>query len=164
VPSGAAGPPGDRFDLARFVEAQAAVIEQVRRELRGGRKRTHWMWYVFPQLRGLGHSAMAQRYGLRGSDEAAVYLAHPLLGARLVECTQLVNQIAASSIEQIFSAPDDLKFRSCMTLFASLQGAPPAFSEALAKYFGAVPDSLTIAALQGTERPAGAGRPHSRPS
>jgi uncharacterized protein (DUF1810 family) len=157
VQGGAAAAGGDRFDLARFVEAQAAVFGQVRHELRSGRKRTHWMWYIFPQLCGLGHSAMAQRYGLRGADEAAAYLAHPLLGARLIECTQLVNQIAARPIEQIFSAPDNLKFRSCMTLFAFLEDAPPAFREALAKYFGAVPDPLTIAALQGVERCAGTG-------
>jgi uncharacterized protein (DUF1810 family) len=145
----------DGFDLPRFVEAQAAVIEQVRGELRSGRKRTHWMWYVFPQLYGLGHSAMAQRYGLRGADEAAAYLAHPLLGARLVECTQLVNRIVGSSIEQIFFAPDDLKFRSCVTLFASLQAAPPTFSEALAKYFAGVPDPLTLATLQAAEQATG---------
>ena len=153
--SGATAAGGDRFDLARFVEAQAAVIEQVRYELRGGRKRTHWMWYIFPQLRGLGHSAMAQHFGLRGADEAAAYLAHPVLGVRLLECTQLVNQIDGHSIEQIFSAPDDLKFRSCMTLFAALQGAPPPFRTALAKYFGAVPDPLTIAALQAAKPLAG---------
>ena len=114
----------DPFDLGRFVEAQAAVYAQVRRELEAGRKHSHWMWFIFPQLRGLGHSAMAQRYGLSGLGEAAAYLQHSVLGPRLIECTELVNRAAAASIRTIFLPPDDLKFRSCMTLFAALPAAP----------------------------------------
>jgi uncharacterized protein (DUF1810 family) len=137
----------DPFDLARFVDAQAAVFPQVRRELEAGHKDSHWMWFIFPQLRGLGHSSMAQRYGLSGLVEAQAYLQHSLLGPRLVECTVLVNRTAAGSIGQIFSPPDDLKFRSCMTLFAALPAAPPIFAHALARYFGGSPDALTLDAV-----------------
>lgn len=104
------------FDLDRFVSAQAPVIAQVRRELAAGTKRTHWMWFVFPQLRALGRSATAQHYGLDGIAEAQAYLAHDVLGTRLVECTLLVNQLETRSALQVFGSPDDLKFRSCMTL------------------------------------------------
>lgn len=147
----------DPFDLARFVEAQAAVFAQVRRELQAGRKHSHWMWFVFPQLRGLGASPLAQRYGLSGRGEARAYLQHPVLGARLIECTELVNRAAAASIGEIFAAPDDLKFRSCMTLFAALPAAPPVFARALELYFGAIPDPLTVAALERLDRSPDAG-------
>jgi uncharacterized protein (DUF1810 family) len=139
----------DRFDLERFVQAQAPVIAQVRRELGEGHKRTHWMWFVFPQLRGLGHSAMAQRYGIGSLAEARAYLAHPVLGPRLVECTDLVNAVEGRSIREIFGSPDDLKFRSSMTLFASAQPDADAFKEALKKYFGDMPDARTTELLQG---------------
>jgi uncharacterized protein (DUF1810 family) len=131
----------DPFDLDRFVQAQAPVIEAVRRELAAGRKRSHWMWFVFPQLAGLGRSATALHYGISGIGEARAYLAHPVLGKRLVECTGLVNQVEGRSAAEIFGYPDDLKFRSCMTLFAAIETAP--FQAALDQYFGGVPDPKT---------------------
>jgi uncharacterized protein (DUF1810 family) len=133
----------DPYDLDRFVRAQDPVLAQVRRELAEGRKRSHWMWFVFPQLRGLGHSAMAQRYAIGSLAEARAYLAHPVLGPRLVECTALVNRVEGRSAHEIFGSPDDLKFRSCMTLFALAQPAAPVFREALEKYFGGAPDPRT---------------------
>ena len=136
----------DGFDLERFVSAQAPVIEQVRRELAAGQKRTHWMWFVFPQLRGLGRSATALHYGIGSAAEARAYLAHPVLGPRLVECTALVNQVHGKTALQIFGSPDDMKFRSCMTLFATLQISP--FRDALDKYFGGEPDTLTLGLLE----------------
>ena len=135
------------FDPGRFVEAQDRVIEQVRRELRDGRKRSHWMWFVFPQLSGLGHSAMAQRYALASVEEAEAYLKHSILKPRLIECTGLVNKVAGRSVVDIFGNPDDLKFHSCMTLFSSVPNAPSVFECALAKYFGGVRDRLTMERL-----------------
>ncbi len=128
------------FDLERFVDAQSrGVYERARDELRQGAKRSHWMWYIFPQLRGLGHSAMAHHYGIPSKDEAKAYLAHPCLGPRLVECTQLVLDANKRSASEIFPYPDDLKFRSSMTLFAQVAPEPNVFAAALAKYFGAEP-------------------------
>src|SRR5271154_4294276 len=135
------------FDLDRFVQAQQPVFEQVRRELREGRKRSHWMWFVFPQLSGLGHSAMAERYAIASLGEATAYLEHPVLGPRLIECSELVNNVEGREIGDIFESPDDLKFHSCMTLFASIPDAPPVFDDALAKYFGGVPDRQTTKML-----------------
>jgi uncharacterized protein (DUF1810 family) len=135
------------FDPDRFVQAQDAVYERVRRELREGRKRGHWMWFVFPQLSGLGFSAMAQRYAIATLGEAAAYLEHPILGPRLIECSELVNQVEGRTINEIFGSPDDLKFHSSMTLFASIPDAPPAFDAALAKYFGGAPDRMTAKML-----------------
>ena len=137
----------DPYDLDRFVQAQQPVFARVREELQEGRKRSHWMWFVFPQLRGLGHSATARHYGLAGLAEAEAYLAHPILGARLLACTGLVNALAARSAHDIFGSPDDLKFHSSMTLFARARPEAPAFGEALDKYFGSVPDPLTVAKL-----------------
>ncbi len=138
----------DAFDLERFVQAQAPVLEEVQRELAAGCKRTHWMWFVFPQLHGLGHSAMALRYGIRSLGEATAYLGHALLGPRLIECTELVNAVRERSIAQIFGPPDDMKFRSCMTLFARVPKAPAVFEMALERYFGGAPDRLTLEALR----------------
>jgi uncharacterized protein (DUF1810 family) len=107
----------DPFHLQRFLDAQAEVYDKVLSELRSGRKTSHWMWFIFPQLRGLGHSATAEHFALRSLDEARAYLAHVILGPRLRECTALVNQMSGRSIEQIFGFPDHLKFRSSMTLF-----------------------------------------------
>ena len=135
------------FDPDRFVQAQDAVYERVHRELREGRKRGHWMWFVFPQLSGLGFSAMAQRYAIATLGEAAAYLEHPILGPRLIECSELVNQVEGRTINEIFGTPDDLKFHSSMTLFASIPDAPPAFDAALAKYFGGAPDRMTAKML-----------------
>lgn len=135
----------DGFDLGRFEAAQAPVIPQVLRELRAGEKRSHWMWFVFPQLAGLGHSPMAQRYAIQSLDEARAYLAHDVLGPRLIECTKLVNAVEDRSIHAIFGSPDDMKFRSSMTLFARA-AAPdePVFRDALCRYFGGNEDPKTI--------------------
>jgi uncharacterized protein (DUF1810 family) len=133
------------FDLDRFVEAQAPVFDQIRRELQAGRKRSHWMWFVFPQLRGLGRSATALHYGLQGAAEARAYLGHRVLGPRLVECTELVNQVQDKTAQEIFGSPDDLKFRSCVTLFSKLRSAP--FEDALRRYYGGQPDPLTLELL-----------------
>lgn len=133
------------FDLDRFVGAQEPVMAQVMRELAAGSKRTHWMWFVFPQLRGLGRSPTAVHYGLAGSAEARAYLAHPVLGERLVECTGLVNHVQGKTALQIFGSPDDMKFRSCATLFATLQAEP--FEAALLKYYGGEPDPMTVELL-----------------
>ncbi len=133
------------FDLDRFIAAQAPVIEQVWRELRAGSKRTHWMWFIFPQLRGLGRSPTAQHFGLVGQDEARAYLADPVLGPRLVECTVLVNQVEHKTADGIFGSPDHVKFRSCMTLFATLQPQP--FEDALRKYYDGKPDPMTLELL-----------------
>lgn len=137
----------DSFDLQRFVEAQDPVYADVRAELRAGRKRTHWMWFVFPQLVGLGHSSMAQRYAIASRAEAEAYVRHPLLGARLRECAGLVNAVEGRSIEQIFGAPDDLKFHSSMTLFAAVTGGDQVFAEALRKFFEGRPDAYTLEKL-----------------
>ncbi len=135
------------FDLERFVEAQNPVYATVCEELRRGEKRSHWMWFIFPQIRGLGRSHIAQRYAIGSREEASAYLAHPVLGSRLVECTRLVNTIEGRSVEEIFGSPDDMKFRSSMTLFAAVS-ENPVFSEALEKYFNGSPDRLTINALK----------------
>lgn len=137
----------DSFDLQRFVDAQDAVYADVCAELRAGRKRTHWMWFVFPQLAGLGHSSMAQRYAIASRAEAEAYLRHPVLGARLRECTRLVNAAAGRTIEQIFGAPDDLKFHSSMTLFAAATDGEDVFDEALRKFFKGRPDAYTLEKL-----------------
>ena len=136
------------FDLDRFIQAQTPVADQVRRELAAGAKRTHWMWFIFPQLRGLGHSPTAQHFGLQGLDEARAYLAHPVLGPRLVEYTSLVNQVENKTANRIFGSPDDMKFRSCMTLFAALQPEP--FEAALQKYYDGKPDPMTLELLHAT--------------
>jgi len=135
-------------DLERFVEAQDAVYESVRRELRAGRKATHWMWFVFPQLRGLGRSATAEYYGIGSAAEALAYLDHPVLGARLRECVALVLGAKESTAHRIFGSPDDLKFRSSMTLFAAVAPSEPLFRQALDKYYGGEPDPLTAARLR----------------
>jgi uncharacterized protein (DUF1810 family) len=137
----------DPFSLQRFVVAQAGAYEPALAELQAGRKRTHWMWFVFPQLAGLGSSAMAQRYAISGIGEAQAYLAHPLLGPRLLACTVAVNGVAGRSAHDIFDSPDDLKFRSSMTLFAQAAPQEPAFTEALARYFGGEPDPRTLGLL-----------------
>jgi uncharacterized protein (DUF1810 family) len=140
---------GDPFDLARFVAAQDPVIDQVRRELAAGRKTSHWMWFVFPQLKGLGHSAMAQHYGIASLDEARAYLAHSVLGPRLRDCADLVNRHQGRTIHQIFGSPDDLKFHSSMTLFACASQEDDAFSIALNIYFKGERDGSTLRGLDG---------------
>lgn len=139
----------DRLD--RFLEAQEPVFDRVVDELRRGRKTSHWMWFIFPQIKGLGRSAAAEYFGLGSLDEARAYAAHPVLGPRLRLVTELVNGIAEPSIREILGAPDDLKFRSCMTLFARAcrddGDDPEPFVRALDKYFAGAPDALTLARL-----------------
>ena len=137
----------DGFDLDRFVAAQSPVIEEVKRELRFGEKRSHWMWFVFPQLAGLGSSPMAQRYAIASLDEARAYLRHPILGPRLAECAGIVNRVQGRTAHDIFGSPDDLKFRSSMTLFGRADPAEPAFRTALERYFGGGEDPRTVALL-----------------
>ncbi|MGE6780924.1 DUF1810 domain-containing protein [Ensifer adhaerens] len=134
----------DPFDLQRFVTAQDRVYAAVLDELRQGRKQTHWMWFVFPQLAGLGHSVMAERYALSGLDQASAYLVHPVLGPRLRECTELVNSVSGKSAHDIFSSPDDMKFRSSMTLFAEVEKEGSPFVEALERYFAGERDRRTL--------------------
>ena len=135
-------------DLARFVEAQDPVYDDVRAELQAGRKTTHWMWFVFPQLRGLGRSATARFFGIDSAAEAASYLQHPLLGARLRECVALVLGVTGRTALEIFGATDAMKFRSSMTLFAAVAPGEPLFQRALDQYFDGEPDSLTMAQLR----------------
>jgi uncharacterized protein (DUF1810 family) len=138
---------GDSHDLQRFVDAQNPVYEKVLDELRAGQKRSHWMWFVFPQLRGLGHSHMATLYGIASRQEAEEYLQHPVLGSRLRECTRLVNLAEGRSISQIFGSPDDMKFMSSMSLFASVGQGDQVFKDALQKYFDGKLDPLTVERL-----------------
>jgi uncharacterized protein (DUF1810 family) len=137
----------DPHNLQRFVDAQAGVFAQVLAELRAGRKRSHWMWFIFPQIAGLGSSDMAQRFAISGRDETLAYLAHPTLGPRLRDCTALVNQIPNRTIGDIFAYPDDLKFRSSVTLFSAVAPGEEVFRAALQKYFAGKPDPPTIARL-----------------
>jgi len=138
----------DPFDLERFVIAQNQVYSAVLEELQNGRKQSHWMWFVFPQLRGLGSSRMADKYGICSRREAEAYLAHTVLAPRLVKCTELVNGVNGRSIEQIFGPTDALKFRSSMTLFCEVASDRRIFQEALMKYFAGQPDRLTLRQLQ----------------
>ena len=137
----------DPFDLGRFVAAQAPVYAEALAELRRGRKQTHWMWFVFPQVAGLGRSETARHFAIASRAEAAAYLAHPLLGARLRECTRAVNALEGISAHDVFGTPDDLKFHSSMTLFAAVAPEDPVFAEALAHYFGGRPDPATLERL-----------------
>jgi uncharacterized protein (DUF1810 family) len=137
----------DPYNLQRFVDAQNPVFAQVCSELREGRKRTHWMWFIFPQLQGLGSSSMARRYAISSLEEATAYLKHPILGPRLTECARLVTRIEGRTIEEIFSDPDYLKFRSSMTLFARATSDNQVITSALDKYFEGEPDPLTLERL-----------------
>ena len=134
----------DPFDLQRFVAAQEPRIADALAELRAGRKRTHWMWFVFPQLRGLGHSQMAWHFGIASRGEAAAFLAHPVLGPRLRECVELVLAVRGRTAHEIFGSPDDLKLCSCLTLFAEVAGGDSVFDRALRQYFGGQPDPATL--------------------
>jgi uncharacterized protein (DUF1810 family) len=133
----------DPYDLQRFVDAQNPVYARVCAELEAGQKRTHWMWFIFPQVAGLGRSATAMKYAISGADEARAYLAHPVLGERLRCCTKLVNRIDGRTAEEIFGPVDAMKFRSSMTLFAKVAEENEAFEAALHKYFGGVYDERT---------------------
>jgi len=138
----------DPFNLERFVSAQATVFPLVVAELIAGRKRVHWIWFIFPQMKGLGRSAQSEYYGIGSLEEAAAYARHPLLGPRLVECTQLINQIEGLAIRDILGPPDDLKFRSSMTLFARAAEDATVFNDALKKYFNGEADPLTLNLLR----------------
>jgi uncharacterized protein (DUF1810 family) len=137
----------DPFDLRRFVDAQDRVYDTVLAELRNGTKRSHWIWFVFPQLRGLGHSATAQHYGISSLGEARAYLAHPLLGPRLRECSRLLAAIDGRSVEQIFGWPDNLKVRSSMTLFAHATDDNAEFRAVLNKFYNGEDDTATVELL-----------------
>lgn len=137
----------DPYNLQRFVDAQKDVFDQVCSELRAGCKKGHWMWFIFPQIRGLGQSAIARKFEISSREEAEAYLKHPILGVRLRECAQLVNLANERSIHQILGHPDDLKFRSSMTLFAHATSDNQVFMAALQKYFDGDLDPLTLARL-----------------
>lgn len=138
----------DPLNLQRFFEAQNPVFDQVRAELLRGRKTGHWMWYIFPQIAGLGHSPTAAKFAISSRAEAVAYLQHPLLGSRLRDCTRLVNLIEGRRIGDIFGYPDDLKFRSSMTLFAHAADDDRVFERALQKYFGGEYDRATLERLK----------------
>jgi uncharacterized protein (DUF1810 family) len=137
----------DEFNLRRFVEAQQPVIDQVLRELAAGRKTSHWMWFIFPQMKGIGRSSASEYYGIASLWEAQAYLAHPVLGERLRHCTSLVNSLHNRSASEIFGGIDSLKFRSSMTLFSRAAADNEIFHAALRKYFEGEPDSATIRLL-----------------
>ena len=141
------------FNLQRFIEAQDRVYKTAIEELRAGDKRSHWMWYIFPQIKGLGRSAISQKFAIYCLEEAKAYLAHTILGSRLVECTQIVIDLENRTVEQIFSYPDHLKFRSSMTLFEQAADDQGVFRLALLKYFEGQPDAQTLEILRA--RPEG---------
>jgi uncharacterized protein (DUF1810 family) len=145
----------DTYNLQRFVDAQAPVYERVLAELRAGRKRTHWIWFIFPQIHGLGYSSLAQKFAISSLDEARAYLDHPILGPRLIECCRLVTLIEGRAIDDIFGYPDDLKLRSSMTLFAQAAPDNQVFREVLDQYFNGQVDSLTMEQLQSSGRKSG---------
>src|SRR5882724_314431 len=135
------------MSLERFVEVQNDVYEDVCKELRRGQKRTHWMWFTFPQIAGLGHSWMARRYAIASLEEAQAYLAHPILGARLRECVGILNGLRGKTVEEIMGYPDDVKLRSCLTLFARASSETQEFLDALEKYYGGNMDTETLKRL-----------------
>ena len=134
--------------LERFVEAQDRVYAAVKEELAAGNKTSHWMWFVFPQLKALGRSSMAKHFGIESGGEALAYWQHPVLGKRLKECTELVLAAGGKTVHEIFDSPDDLKFRSCLTLFARVAPEEPVFSQALELFFGGQQDQMTLNLLQ----------------
>ena len=157
--SGTGNPQGDGnpFNSARFTAAQEVVYGNVLFELRSGRKRTHWMWFIFPQIAGLGYSATSKHFAIRGREEARRYLSHPVLGARLRECAEAILAIEERSASEIFGSPDDVKLQSSMTLFAQVAEPASVFGRVLEKYFAGEQDAETLhrLALQGDEAPKG---------
>lgn len=135
------------YDLRRFVDAQQNAYERALAEIKSGIKRSHWMWYVFPQIAGLGFSSTSQHYAIKSLDEAKAYLAHPLLGPRLIECAEAALGIEGRSAHEIFGSPDDLKLRSCATLFACVSPAGSPFEKLLDKYFQGKRDEKTLQLL-----------------
>lgn len=142
--------PDDPYDLNRFLAAQEGVYEKALAELRTGEKRTHWMWFIFPQIEGLGYSPMARRYSIKSIEEARQYLNHPVLGRRLLECTEAVVNLKGGSVSEIFGYPDDLKFKSSMTLFEKIAGAGSVFSRALDRYCQGERDTATLHRIEKT--------------
>jgi uncharacterized protein (DUF1810 family) len=138
----------DKFDLKRFVDAQNGVYERVLAELRAGQKTSHWMWFIFPQMDGLAMSATSRHYAIKSLDEARGYLEHPILGHRLIECSQTLLDLEDRSASQIFGYPDDLKLRSSMTLFSLVENPDPVFASVLDKYFGGKRDKRTLHILK----------------
>jgi len=134
-------------DLSRFIQAQAGQYDQALAEIRAGRKRSHWIWYIFPQLRGLGRSYNSEYYGLEGIEEATDYLSHPALGPRLIDITRALLALPGSNATAVMGSPDDLKLQSCMTLFSLVDHADPAFREVLEKYYNGVADQNTVRML-----------------
>ena len=141
----------DSCDLHRFVEAQADVYERALSEIRSGRKRSHWMWYIFPQYAGLGSSAMSMRFAIKSIDEAGAYLRHPVLGARLLECAEAAAGLEGRSATDVFGSPDDMKLKSCATLFARVAPAGSVFAQLLDKYFGGEHDAHTLRLIGANE-------------
>lgn len=135
------------YNLDRFVEAQNGVYDHAVRELESGRKRSHWMWFIFPQIAGLGSSPMAEKYAIRSAEEAMAYLADPILGSRLLRCVQTVTALKALSAHEIFGSPDDIKFRSSMTLFAAISDHGSPFHLAIDRFYGSEFDGRTIELL-----------------
>jgi uncharacterized protein (DUF1810 family) len=142
-----AGGRDDPFDLNRFVEAQGGIYDTALAELRNGKKRSHWMWFVFPQIAGLGFSPTSRMYAIKSLEEARAYLNHPVLGPRLRECAEAVLAVEGSSASAIFGYPDDMKLKSSMTLFACVEGSDPVFARVLDKYFDGEQDSKTLQLL-----------------
>jgi uncharacterized protein (DUF1810 family) len=142
----------DRYNLDRFLEGQEPVFEQVRSEPRRGSKETHWMWFIFPQIKGLGFSPTSQRFAISSREEAEAYSSHPILGSRLRECTRLVLLTDGLSIRDIFGFPDHLKFHSCMTLFAQVADDNQLFEDALQKFFNGKLDIATLQRLSNEEK------------
>lgn len=142
----------DPFDLQRFLDAQVDSYTRALAELRAGAKSSHWMWFIFPQLRGLGRSPVAARYGIEDRREAEAYLAHPVLGSRLVECCDTILGISGKSAHEIFGSPDDMKLRSCATLFAQVAEPRSVFHRVLDRFFDGKPDQRTLELLVGVHR------------
>ena len=138
----------DLHDLGRFLRAQDSIYDIALAEIRDGQKSSHWMWFIFPQIEGLGYSTTSRRFAIKGDDEARAYLRHPFLGPRLIECAQAALQVQGLSAEEIFGSPDDMKLRSCATLFAAIAPPDSVFERLLAKYFGGHPDERTLQLLR----------------
>ena len=145
------GSTNDQYDLNRFLAAQKECYAQVVSELKNGRKRTHWMWYIFPQIDGLAFSSMSRRYAIKNKEEAQAYLNHPLLGTRLQECAEAVMRVEERSIIEIFGSPDDMKLKSCATLFAAVSASGSVFGRILEKYYHGDQDDRTLHLLADTE-------------
>jgi len=144
-------PADDLYNLKRFLSAQEGVYERAFAELRSGQKRTHWMWYIFPQFDGLGYSPTAKQYSIKSIEEALQYLNHPVLGKRLLECTEAVIALKGGSLSEIFGYPDDLKFKSSMTLFEKIAGSGSAFSRALDRYCHGERDAATLGLIESAD-------------